>query len=63
MPNRTRDIGREIDSQEPSLELKRAVARDLEENAGKRAIPDDNPDRGPDSSPDASDAKDERSGG
>jgi hypothetical protein len=31
-------VGREIDSQEPSPELKRAVARDLEQNAGKRAI-------------------------
>jgi hypothetical protein len=38
MPNRNRDVGREIDSQEPSPELKRAVARDIEKNAGKRPI-------------------------
>jgi hypothetical protein len=38
MPSKDRDIGREIDAQEPSPELKRAVARDIEKNAGKRPI-------------------------
>ena len=38
MPSKDRDIGREIDAQEPSPELKRAVARDIEKNAGKRPL-------------------------
>jgi hypothetical protein len=55
MSNKPRDIGREIDSAEPSPELKRAVARDIEQNAGRRSIntsqADEIPDA-PDETPD-----------
>jgi len=38
MPNNERDVGKEIDSAEPSDEVKRAIARDFEMHANERPI-------------------------